>query len=180
MSRIIPFVVGGAVGVAAALLYAPRSGDQTRAMVSEKVNALWGEAKDFGSGVNVQDVYKNAQEKGAAAFQNAASKSQEFAAQAQAQAGGFMNAAAERVKAVTGGEAAPAYSGDSDDLKERIEAARQRIAAQVMENAEKTAAAAPVDVQAGAEAAAEAVVEAVDTVADAADQAVDTVAQAAQ
>ena len=44
MSKIVPFIIGGAMGVAAALLYAPRTGEQTRAMVSEKVNAQIGRA----------------------------------------------------------------------------------------------------------------------------------------
>ena len=159
MSKIVPFIIGGAMGVAAALLYAPRAGEQTRAMVSEKVNALWGEAKDFGTGAgsSMQDVYKQAQEKGASVFSDVAAKGQEFAATATA-----------RVKEATS-QVAPAFNGESDDLKERIEAARQRIAAQVMENAEQTAAAVPAAAEAVTEAveeAAEAVVEAVETVAE--------------
>ena len=58
---------------------------------------------------------------------------------------------------------------DSDDLREKIEAARQRIAAQVMENAEASKA---VDVAADAkEAVAEVVEEAADAAAEAAEEA---------
>ncbi len=112
MSKIGPFITGAAIGALAALLLAPKTGEQTRAFVAEKANAVAGEAKDFGAGfpASAQDAFKVAQEKG-----------QGFVAGAQA-----------RVKEATGQPA----EIDSDDLREKIEAARQRIAAQVMENAE--------------------------------------------
>lgn len=112
MSKIGPFITGAAIGALAALLLAPKTGEQTRAFVAEKANAVAGEAKDFGAGfpASAQDAFKVAQEKG-----------QGFVADAQA-----------RVKEATGQPA----EIDSDDLREKIEAARQRIAAQVMENAE--------------------------------------------
>ena len=68
MAKFGPFIVGGIVGAVAGLLYAPRAGVQTRALVSEKVNAVWGEASDFAQsagvaapGVVIQDVAANAQ-----------------------------------------------------------------------------------------------------------------------
>lgn len=126
MGKVSSFITGAAVGALAALLLAPQAGEQTRALVTEKANAVVGEAKDFGSGfpAAAQDAIKSVQGKATGA-----------------------------VKGATG-QAAPAASTVADDeLREKIEAARQRIAAQVAANAEQSKAAAA-DV---AEAAAEAV-----------------------
>ena len=113
MGRISSFVTGAALGVIAALLLAPQTGEQTRALVAEKANAVTGEAKDFGAGfpASAQDAIKSAQEKAASLTKGAA-------------------------------PAAPAASVADDELREKIEAARQRIAAQVAANAEATKAAA--------------------------------------
>ena len=145
MSKIGSFITGAAIGACAALLLAPQTGEKTRALVAEKANAVAGEAKDFGAGFpgTAQDAFKAATQKG-----------QGFVADAQA-----------RVKEVAGQPA----EIDSDDLREKIEAARQRIAAQVMENAEQSKA---VDIAAEAkEAAAEVVEEAAEAVAEAAEDA---------
>lgn len=114
MSKIGSFITGAAIGALAALLFAPQAGEKTRAFVVEKANAVAGEAKDFGAGFpgSAQDALKAVAEKG-----------QGFVADAQS-----------RVKEVAGQPA----EVDSDDLREKIEAARQRIAAQVMENAEQS------------------------------------------
>ena len=113
MGRISSFVTGAALGVIAALLLAPQTGEQTRALVAEKANAVTGEAKDFGAGfpASAPDAIKSAQEKAASFTKGAA-------------------------------PAAPAASVADDELREKIEAARQRIAAQVAANAEATKAAA--------------------------------------
>ena len=141
MSKIGPFITGAALGALAALLFAPQTGEKTRALVAEKANAVAGEAKDFGAGFpgSAQDSFKAATKKG-----------QGFVADAQA-----------RVKEVAGGQPAEV---DSDDLREKIEAARQRIAAQVMENAEASKA---VDVEGAKETAAEVVEEAAEKAEDA-------------
>jgi len=113
MGRISSFITGAAVGVIAALLLAPQTGEQARALVAEKANAVTGEAKDFGAGfpASAQDAIKSAQEKAASLTKGAA-------------------------------PAAPAASAADDELREKIEAARKRIAAQVAANAEATKAAA--------------------------------------
>ena len=110
MGRISSFVTGAALGVIAALLLAPQTGEQARALVAEKANAVTGEAKDFGAGFPTvaQDAIKSAQEKAASLTKGAAAP------------------------------AAPAASAADDELREKIEAARRRIAAQVMENAEQS------------------------------------------
>ena len=178
MSKIVPFVVGGAVGTLAALLYAPRTGSQMRSLVVEKVNALWGEAKDWGSSATsgAQEAYKAAQEKGTSVFNDVASNAQDFAKNAVSQAGEMFSSASSRVKEAAP-QAAPAYSGDGDDLREKIEAARQRIAAQVMQNAEAAAEAAPVE---AAVDAAEEVAEAVEGAAEAVADAVEEIAEKAE
>lgn len=126
MGKIKVFVVGAALGAGAALMLAPQAGEQTRALVAEKANAVVGEAKDFGAGLpnTAQDAIKAAQEKAAGITKGAV------------------------------GQAAPASSAVADDdLREKIEAARQRIAAQVAANAEATKAAAAEVEEAAAEVA---------------------------
>ena len=106
MGKINSFFTGAAIGVIAALLLAPKTGEQTRALVTEKANAVMGEAKDFGASIpgTAQEAFKAAKETGA----------------------GFVKSTA-----------APAPAAQPDDeLREKIEAARKRIAAQVAENAE--------------------------------------------
>ena len=116
MGKISSFITGAAIGVAAALLFAPKTGEQTRALVTEKANAVMGEAMDLGAGIPVsaQDAFKTVQSKGTEFVKTAAGKGQEFAASVQA----------------------PATAQPDDELREKIEAARKRIAAQVAENAE--------------------------------------------
>ena len=123
MGRISSFITGAAIGAAAALLLAPLTGEESRAFVTEKASALAGEAKDFGAGMpgSAQDAFKNVYDKGAALIKDAPSK-------------------------IPGAAQSPATNkpaaADSDELREKIEAARKRIAAQVMENAEQSKAAA--------------------------------------
>ena len=125
MGKIKSFFIGASLGTIAALLFAPKTGEQTRALVAEKATAVAGEAKDFGAEVpgSVQDAVKTIQDKGAEFVKSAASMGQEIASDAGS-----------KVKSATGQAAAPAQP--DDDLREKIEAARKRIAAQVMENAE--------------------------------------------
>ena len=108
MGRISSFITGAAIGAAAALLLAPYAGEQTRSLIAEKANAVAGEAKDFGAGFPTvaQDAIKTAQDKAA-----------DLTGRAK--------------------PAAPATATVADDeLREKIEAARKRIAAQVAANAE--------------------------------------------
>ncbi len=41
------FIVGGIVGAVAGILYAPRSGAETRALLADKVDEYWGEGRDL-------------------------------------------------------------------------------------------------------------------------------------
>ena len=131
------FLAGGLAGAVIALLYAPRSGQETRAMVTDKMNNAWGEAQELGAqaSANAQHMYQEATAKGQDFAQNVAEKGQQFASAAQSKGQELYGAAASRVQ-----EAAenikPAFSEKNDELREKIEAARQRIASQVAKNAE--------------------------------------------
>lgn len=155
MSRLTSFIMGGLVGAGLALFLTPRTGEQNRALVTEKANAFAGEARDFASNMPdaIQDTYRTAVDQGTNFVNNAVEKGTDL-----------VSGAAARVKEVSGQVKDEA---DTDELRDKIEAARQRIASQVMENAEQSkAAAAKV-----AEAAADTVSSAAKTVESAADSA---------
>lgn len=44
--RFLTFMVGGVIGAGVALLFAPRSGTETRAMLTDKAEELWGEGSE--------------------------------------------------------------------------------------------------------------------------------------
>ena len=139
MPKIGPFVAGGLVGAVAALLYAPRTGAQTRALISEKVNAVWGEASDFAESAGVNP---------ASVFQGVADTAQDFAQNMQNKVAGATTVEESVVDAPV--------EADNDDLREKIEAARERIAARVVKNAEESQAAAAFEAPAEASAPVEA------------------------
>ena len=122
------FLAGGVVGAVAALLCAPRTGQEARTMVAEKVNEAWGQAQSIGSdaGVNAQQVYQSATARGQEVVSSVQAKGQEVAGQAAA-----------RVREVAS-NLKPSFTQDNDELRDKIEAARQRIASQVAKNAEET------------------------------------------
>lgn len=162
------FVVGGLVGAAVALLYAPRTGVETRAMVSERMGSAWGGAQEFGAQaqVNAQQAYQTAIERGQVVAQDVAARSQSVAQNVAARGQEIYDQAQTRVQEAAG-VVKPAIIDKNDQLREKIEAARQRIAAQVARNAEEAADAVeaidPADV-------AEAAVEAQAVAADGADR----------
>ncbi len=129
MGRISAFLIGGAIGAGVALAFTPKTGEEFRALVTEKVNVLAGEAKGFSENLpgSAQDAYKVVREQGASLIKDA-----------QAKTSGIVGDAQSKVKEVANGQS----ETSSDELREKIEAARKRIAAQVMENAEKAKAAA--------------------------------------
>ncbi|MBR5259304.1 MAG: YtxH domain-containing protein [Eggerthellaceae bacterium] len=144
MARIGTFVIGALAGAVTALLFAPRKGEETRQMVADRAGAAWGEAQVWGTqaSANVQQVYQQAAEKGQEIFSEVAVKGQAVVDEASARVQG----AAEAAK--------PVAADKGDELREKIEAARQRIAAQVAKNAEESAAAAAEKIDAVAEVAA--------------------------
>ena len=123
MGKFTSFVIGALAGACVALAFAPQAGEKTRALIAEKANSLAGEAKDFGAGFpgSAQELAKSAREQGAA-----------FLKDAQGKTSGLVSDAQSKVKGVAG----KTSEAEADELREKIEAARKRIAAQVMENAE--------------------------------------------
>lgn len=187
------FLAGGLAGAAIALLYAPRSGRETRSLVTEKVGSAWGDAHEFGAQAveGAQQVYQEVSTKGQEFAQNATAKGQEFVQNAAAKGQDVAQDAAVKGREVAQDAAAkgrevaqdaaakgqqlygaaatrvqnaaeqvkPAFSEHNDELREKIEAARQRIAAQVVKNAEESreAVANQIDAEPAAEPAAAAV-----------------------
>lgn len=121
------FLIGSLVGAVATLLAAPRVGEQTRAKVAERANAVVGDAREWGTqaSAGVQNIYQQVAAKSAEVMSGVAAKGQ---------------AAAEGAQCATC-TTAPQAVDRTDELREKIEAARQRIAAQVAKNAERAAAA---------------------------------------
>ena len=60
------FLAGGLIGAGVALFYAPRTGVETRAMVADKAQAMWGQAQGLGAqvAVDAQQFYGNAAQNG--------------------------------------------------------------------------------------------------------------------
>ena len=149
-----PFVIGGLLGAAVALLYTPRTGEEMRAVVADKANEAWGQAQQAGATASERSAnfYGEAQARGQAAYSAATDRAQQaysvatdraqqaysaasnVAGQAFETAQGVFNQAADRVQEMRGG-AAPA-AGGNDELREKIEAARARIASQVAASAD--------------------------------------------
>ena len=143
------FLAGCLVGAVAALLYAPRTGDETRALVADKANDAWGSARHYGSEAQVRgrEIYGNVAEQGKAAYESAASNIRQAYDSVSANAHqAYSSAAAGARDAVSTAQARmsdvrdnakPVFEERNDDLRAKIEAARQRIAAQVAKNAEE-------------------------------------------
>jgi len=47
MGKFVSFIAGGIVGAAVGLLLAPRTGEETRAIVADKVDEYWGKGQTF-------------------------------------------------------------------------------------------------------------------------------------
>lgn len=178
------FLIGGAIGATIALLCAPRTGVETRAVVADRLNTAWNGAQDFGANAaaQTQQVYQNVSARGQEFAQNAgarvqdftqvagarvqdfaqtastrgqefaqtagaraqefaqtaATRGQEFAQTVGARGQEFAQGAAARVQQAAGNVKAAGASLNGDELREKIEAARQRIASQVVKNAEES------------------------------------------
>ena len=167
------FLAGGLAGAVVALLYAPRSGQETRAMVTDKMSAAWGEAQELGSqaGANMQHAYQDAASKGQEVVQDVAAKGQELYGQATQICCRRVQDPADNIK--------PAFSQKNDELRDKIEAARQRIASQVAKNAEQAHDAVSDTIPVAADTAHEAVDKAEDKAQSAADAVKDKAEDAA-
>ena len=80
------FLIGGVVGAVAALLAAPRSGAETRAMVADKAGEFAGNAQQWGdsAAAGAQHIYQEAATKGAEVVNNVTARGQEIASEAAA------------------------------------------------------------------------------------------------
>jgi gas vesicle protein len=109
------FLAGGALGAVGALFLAPRSGQEARQYVAQHAGTIATDAQGIGSqAVNsIQGGFKQATEAGAQVVNN------------------IKGGSAEQDK--------PEAQDKNEELRAKIEAARERIAAQVKANAEQTA-----------------------------------------
>lgn len=122
------FLAGGAVGAAIVYFTSPRSGFENRNLAKDAINtALEANGVDT-SGIAAQasQVAQNVATHGQKLAQQAAEKTQEF----------YATAATKVQEVATGAYTSVTGAADNDELRNKIEAARQRIAAQVVKNAE--------------------------------------------
>lgn len=172
MGKFSTFIIGGIVGAAAGLLLSPRSGEENRA----KITAALNDNVNFEMPTGVQE------------------KAGQFADTAAVTSQKVINAVVDNgsdayktiVSRVNQTPAVQAFSDNGDELRQKIDAARERIAAQVAQNAEAARDAAVdkipavIDAAQGATQSAKAAAQNAGTVvADAANTAKDAVAGAA-
>ncbi len=112
------FVIGGLVGTIVGLLVAPRPGRETRAIIADRANSFIGDAQGWG---------EQAVSRGTSVVGGIAS---DVVARGQN--------VVENVQEATG-NVDPIFRENNDELRDKIDAARQRIAEQVAKNAEESA-----------------------------------------
>lgn len=122
MGKFVPFVIGGIIGAAAGLLLSPRTGAENRAKLSEALNE------------NVRiEVPTNVQEKAGQFVDAAASTSQKVI---NTVVDNGSDAYKNVVSRVNQNPTVQAFNDNGDELRQKIDAARERIATQVAKNAE--------------------------------------------
>ena len=182
MGKFATFLIGGAVGAVAGLLLSPRSGAENRALLSEVANEKCGTVS----------CPPQLQEKAGQFVEAAASTSTKVINTVVDNGAEARRAVSERAQKFV---PAPvqAFDANGDELRQKIDAARERIATQVAKNAEAArdaavdkvpavldaAAAAKETATGAAQHAAEAVQGAAATAADAAKEAAGTAQHAA-
>ena len=122
MGKFATFVLGGVAGAAVALLLAPRSGAENRALIGEAIN----DNCKIPSGV---------QEKAGQLVGAAATTSTKVINAVVDNGSDAYKAVAARAQQMAPASVR-AFDANSDELREKIDAARERIAAQVAKNAE--------------------------------------------
>lgn len=135
-SKLGMFLLGGAIGAAAALLYAPRSGAETRALAADKANEAWGHAQHYGTEAQArgQQIYDNVAARGQEVYRTATTQARGVYDRTATAAQGAFTAAQSRVQTARD-NMPPVIVEKNDELREKIESARQRIASQVARNA---------------------------------------------
>lgn len=122
MGKFTTFLIGGIVGAAAGLLLSPRTGAENRAKVSEAFNEK----------VNLE-VPAGVQEKAGQFVEAAASTSQKVI---NTVVDNGSDAYKNVVSRVNQNPTVQAFNDNGDELRQKIDAARERIATQVAKNAE--------------------------------------------
>ncbi|MGN0034316.1 MAG: YtxH domain-containing protein [Coriobacteriales bacterium] len=120
-------LVGGVIGITLGVLYAPRAGEETRAMVSERIDEYWGQGKElYDRGVDhMQSTYADVSSKVQDRYSDVSDRFQATRDDVAGQVG----AVRDRVK--------PRVAGANDELRNKIDEARARIASQISKNTEE-------------------------------------------
>lgn len=126
MGRFASLLVGGAVGAVAAFLFSPRNGAENRAVLSEKLSE---QAAKLPSGV------KDQANSALSALASGSTVAINTVVDNGSDALKVVKGKVKPVPAAVEQAAAPVLS-EADDLREKIDAARERIATQVAKNAE--------------------------------------------
>ena len=136
------FLTGGLLGAGIALLYAPHTGAETRQCIANRAMQMWGQAQDLGNQAAEygQEMYDDAVEYGQELYTEAT----EVGKQVYSQATTHATAAAARATTAVN-NVKPVFAEKNDELRHKIDAARERIAAQVAKNAEVAQATAVVE-----------------------------------
>jgi gas vesicle protein len=125
MGKFTTLLIGGAVGAIAGLLLSPRSGSENRALIEETVKEKRGKIA----------CPAKVQEKAGQIAQAAASGSTKVINTVVDNGAEARKAVSERASKLTP-PSVQAFENNGDELRQKIEAARERIAAQVAKNAE--------------------------------------------
>ncbi len=123
MGKFSTFVIGGIIGAAAGLLFSPRTGAENRAIVADKINENG-------------DITGVVQEKAGQVVDAAASVSTKVINTTVDKGQEVYRTVTTRVQQATPDQASEVFVEKGDDLREKIDAARERIATQVAKNAE--------------------------------------------
>ena len=121
------FLAGGLIGAAAVYFTSPRSGFENRNLAKSAVNAVF-DCKCEGDNCTC-DTFQ-------AAAKNVAQQAQDLAETVAEKGQEFYVTAVSKVTEFTSGSRAEEAA--NDELRAKIEAARQRIASQVIKNAEES------------------------------------------
>lgn len=131
-------IFGGAIGATLGVLYAPRAGKKTRALLAQKTDALWGEeAQKQGTILGeVAKTTKTAVEAGQNIFTEAQKgKFGEITRGATDMGQKWFKETSAKVEDFTNENVRPVFSEKNDELRKKIDKARAKIASQVAQNA---------------------------------------------
>ncbi|MDO5328737.1 MAG: YtxH domain-containing protein [Coriobacteriia bacterium] len=130
-------IFGGVIGAALGVLYAPRAGKKTRAMLADKTEALWGEEAQA-KGTILGEIAKTTQtaiDAGQSVVKDITSSPVGNAAKTATEKGQqAAKFAQEKVEEFSAANVRPVFSEKNDELRKKIDAARNKIASQVAKN----------------------------------------------